>query len=56
MLCNYIWLFCDSVAASLTDGGDGLAVRHDSPGVFKEEAASMEKARGKTQDLLNPLL
>lgn len=45
-----------STAASLTYGRDRLAVRHDSPGVSKEEATSMKKAGGEAQDLLKPLL
>lgn len=45
-----------STAPSLTYGRDRLAVRHDSPGVSKEEATSMKKARGKAQDLLKPFL
>ena len=36
----------------LTDGGDRVAKRHDAPGVSKEEATSMEKTRGKADDLL----
>lgn len=45
-----------STAPSLTYGSDRIAVRHDSPGVSKEEATSVKKAGGKAQDLLKPLL
>lgn len=45
-----------STAPSLTYGSDGLAVRHDSPGVSKEKATAMKNARGETQDLLKLLL
>lgn len=31
----------------LAYSGDGLAIWHNAPGVAKEEATSMEKARGK---------
>lgn len=40
----------------LTDGGDGLGVGHQSPGVRGEEASAMEDAGGETNILLELLL
>lgn len=45
-----------TLADKLAYGGDRLAIGHDPPGVAKEEATSMKKARGKAQDLLQPPL
>lgn len=43
------WLrqFADNEVDKLAYGRDRLAIRHDAPGVAKEEATSMEKARSK---------
>lgn len=40
----------------LTDGGDGLGVGHQPPGVRGEEASAMEDAGGETNILLELLL
>lgn len=43
---------CDELAY----GSYGLAERHNAPGIVKEKATSMKKARSKAQDLLQLLL
>lgn len=53
---SFTLLLVISAAPRLTYSSDRLAVRHDSPGVSKEEATAVKNARGETQDLLKPLL
>lgn len=50
-VCGHFATSCDSLNQTLVDkatyGGDRLAIRHDATGVTKEQATSMEEARGK---------
>lgn len=56
VFCALFMLVGICTALSLTNCSDGLAVRHNTPGVSKEEATAMKQAGGKTQDLLKSLL